>query len=90
MHETYSKLANFHVVDAEHLLFLAGTQFQGWYIPADEVEHGEDDASSSKRVSTAGERVGELVAELDPVVIEPAAIDRVEAVEMRNVITMRR
>ena len=53
----------------------------------DEVEQEEDDAGAAERVDEAGGGAGRLVAELDPVTVEPAALDLGDAVETSNVVT---
>lgn len=84
---TYSELANLDVVDAKGFFFLASTEAQDGYEFADEVEGAEDQAGTDERIGAAGKGVGELVAELDPMVVQPAAGDDAVAVEMCNVVT---
>lgn len=57
-----------------------------------EVEEEEDDAGHDEGVREAGDAVGELVGELDVVVVDPAAGDgRVtngDTIESGNVVTI--
>jgi len=76
------ELANFGVVDAEDLGLLGGAQREA----RDQVHDEEDDAGAAERVDAARDRVRQLVAQLDPVVVEPAAGDLGEAVEVRDVV----
>jgi hypothetical protein len=83
---TDGKLANFDVVNAKHFLLFARPQLQSRDEAAQKVENGEDEAGAGKGVAGASKRVGNLVAQLHPVVVEEAAIDGVDAVEVRNVV----
>lgn len=76
------KLAELAVVDADDLCFLTGAQRQAW----DQVHEEEDNAGAEERVGEAGDGVGQLVAELDVVAVEPAAGDHGEAVEVGDVV----
>jgi hypothetical protein len=84
--QTYSKLANLHIVDAEDFLFLARTELENGEELSDKVEAAEDHARSDKRVCAASNGIGKLVAELDPVMVEPATGDDGETIEMRNIV----
>ena len=55
--KTYSKLANFNIVDAKDLLFLGGSEFECWNPFSEEVGYSEDDASHQEGVEAAGEGV---------------------------------
>lgn len=79
------ELAHLAVVQAQLLLLGRHAQAQA----GDEVQEEQDDAGHDEGVGEAGDAVGELVAELDPVVVEPAAGDLGEAVEVGNVVTAR-
>ncbi len=85
MDETYGKFANLGVVDTQNLLLLGRTQAETRY----QIEQEQNDAGSAKGVSEARDRAGQLVGELDPVLIQPTTLDDCEAVEMGNVITIR-
>lgn len=77
------ELAELGIVET-HLLFLGGgAQAQA----GNEVHQEEDDAGHDEGVGEAGDAVGELVAELDVIVVEPAARDLGEAVEVGDVVT---
>lgn len=79
------KLAHLAVVQAHLLLLGRHAQAQ----PGHEVHEEQDDAGQDERVRKAGHAVGELVAQLDPIVVEPAAGDLGETVEVGNVVTAR-
>lgn len=82
------KLANLDVVDAEDLFFFGGAELERWNPLAEEVEESEDNAGHEEGVEAAGDGIGQLVAHLDPVVVEPAAGEVGEAVEVSNVVTI--
>lgn len=70
------ELANLSIVDTQDLSFLGGAEGQA----GDQVHDEEDEASSTEGVGTSGDGVSELVAELDPVMVEPAAWNLGEAI----------
>ena len=74
------ELAHLRVVDAEDLGLLGRAQAHA----GDEVEEPEDDGGHDEGVGHARDRVCDLVAELDVVVVEPAAGDGRAAVEARD------
>ena len=76
------ELADLRVVDAQDLGLLGGAQGEA----GDQVHEEEDQAGAAEGVDAAGDGVRELVAELDPVVVEPAAGDLGEAVEVGYVV----
>jgi len=84
---TYSELANLDVIDTGSLFLLAGPEPKGRNEFADEVEGTEYDAGADEGVGAACEGVGKLVAELDPVTVEPTTGDDGVAIEMRYVVT---
>lgn len=69
--KTYSELANLGVINTHNLILLRSTQTQ----TRDEVDDEQDDTCSEERVSKTGNRVGKLVAQLNVVVVDPAAGD---------------
>lgn len=71
------ELAHLSVVDTDDLGLLVGAEAAA----GDEVHDPEDDGGHDEGVGDAGGGVGELVAELDPVVVEPASGDDSDAVE---------
>ena len=71
------KLAHVVVVHADDFGLLGRAHAE----EGDEVHDPEDDGGHDERVCEAGGRVGELVAELDPVVVEPTAVDLGDSVE---------
>jgi hypothetical protein len=77
------KLANLGVVDAEDFGLLCDAETKA----GDHVHQKEDQASADEGVGAAGERVGQLVGELDPVVVDPAALNDGSVVEMGDVIS---
>ena len=80
------KLANLGVIDTQDFGVVAGAKLTA----RNEVDEEQDDAGAEERVCEARHRVRKLVAELDVVVVEPAASDDAEAVEMRDVVTVER
>lgn len=77
-----SELADLRIVDTQDLSFLRGAERE----TGNQVHDEEDEAGAAERVDAAGDGVGELVAELYPVVVEPAAGDLGKAVEVRYVV----
>lgn len=76
------ELANLRIVDTEDLGLLGSAQREA----GDQVHDEEDQAGAAERVDTAADGIRELVAELDPVAVEPATGDDAEAVEMCYVV----
>jgi hypothetical protein len=76
------ELANLGIVDTQDLSLFGGTQGQA----GNEVHDEEDEAGSDKGVCGTRDGIGQLVSELDPVVVEPATGDDSVAIEMRYVI----
>lgn len=58
---TYGKLANFHVIETENLIFVAHTELEDRNELANEVKGAKNEASSSKAVCATGYRVSQLV-----------------------------
>lgn len=85
---THGKLANFNIVDTGGFFLLGGAQTQGRHEAAEEIQGAKNYAGAEERVSTTTKRIGELVAELNPVLVEPAACDDGVAIEMGNVVTV--
>lgn len=81
------KLANLDIVDSENLLLLGGAEPEGRDPGAQEAKSTQDDAGTAERVGAASDRVGDLVAKLDPVVVKPATVNLSGAVEVSNVVT---
>lgn len=79
------ELAELAVVEANVLLLGGDAQAEAGH----QVHQEQDQARHDERVGEAGDRVGELVAELDPVVVDPAAGDDGEAVEVGDVVTTK-
>lgn len=76
------ELAELAVIETHLLLLRADTQRQA----RDEVHEEQDHAGQDERVGEPGNAVGDLVAELDPVVVDPAAGNLGGAVEVGNVV----
>ena len=49
--DTYSKLANFHIVNTKILLFRSSAKSEDRQVLANEVENVEDDQRADKRVA---------------------------------------
>jgi hypothetical protein len=77
------ELAELAVVETNLLPLGGDAQRQAGH----EVHEEQDDAGHDERVREAGDAVGKLVAELDVVVVDPAAGDLAEAVEVGDVVT---
>ena len=84
---THSKLANLGVINAQNLLLFGNTKAEDGEEPSEEFHTVKDDAGTAKRVGATSKRIGNLVSQLDPVVVEPASGNLGNAVEMRNVVT---
>ena len=78
------ELSNLSVVHAQHFGLFRCPQFE----TGDQVHDEEDEAGAAEGVGEAREGVGELVGELDPVSVEPAAVDDGEAVEVGYVVAV--
>lgn len=74
------ELADFCVVDAEDLRVFGGSDLQA----GDHVEYEEDQAGPHKGVGAPADRIGQLVSQLYPVVVQPASVDDLGIVEMSN------
>ena len=87
--KTYGKFSNLDVVDTERFFLFARAQAQHGNEFSDKVEAAENQAGDDEGVEAAGEGVSKLVAELLPVVVEPASFNNSVAVEMSNVVSIR-
>jgi len=76
-HVVVSELAHLSIIDTDDLGLLVGAETAA----GDEVHDPEDDGGHDKRVGDTSARVGELMAKLDPVVVEPTSRDGGETVE---------
>lgn len=74
------ELANLGIVDAEYLRLLVGTEPQAGY----HVDDEQDQSRKGEGVEAAGDGVGQLVAQLDPMVVKPTACNYGRAVEPRH------
>lgn len=79
------KLANLGIINAHNLILLGSTQAES----GDHVHNEQDNAGSEERVGKTGEGVGKLVAQLNVVVVDPAAGDLGGAIEVRNVVAAK-
>lgn len=77
------KLAELSIVQTKLLLLGGHAQAQAGH----EVHEEENQAGHDKGVAETRDTVGQLVAELDPVVVEPATVDLGEAVQVGNVVS---
>lgn len=77
------ELADLSIIDTEDLSLLGSAEGETW----DEVHNEENDAGAEEGVCGAGDGVGHLVAKLHPVVVDPAARDLGEAIEMCYVVS---
>jgi len=77
------ELANLCIINTQDFGFLASTERE----TGDQIHDEEDEAGSTERVGTSGDRISELVAELDPVVVEPATRDLGEAIKMCYIVS---
>lgn len=75
------KFAQLVVVHAEKLSLFGGTEVE----TGDLVDNEGDDGADDERVCGAGDDIGELDVQLFPVVVNPAAVGRVHAVETDDV-----
>ena len=82
LHVVVRELPDFGVVHAEDLCFFGSAETEA----RDEVHDEEDKARAAEAVGEAGEGVGQLVGELHPVSVEPAAGDFGEAIKVSNVL----
>lgn len=65
------------LVDPDNLLLFGRSEAE----EGDKVEEPADDGGEDERVGGTGDRVGDLVSELDPVLVEPTTGDGVAAVQ---------
>lgn len=79
-----SELAKLGIVEPNFLLLGRGAQAQA----RDQVHHEQNDAGDTERPGEPSDAVGELVGQLDVVVVEPAAIDLGESVEVSDVVAV--
>lgn len=77
-----TELADLRVINTQNLGLLGGPDMQA----GDQVQDEEDDAGEDKGIASAGEGIGKLVSELDPVTVQPAASDDLHAVQVGDVI----
>lgn len=70
------------VVHAEKLSFLGSAKVQTGNL----VDGEGDERADDERVCSAGDDVGKLLVQLLPVVLDPATLDRVDAVETDNIL----
>lgn len=80
---TYGELSNLGIVHTKNLSLLTGTETE----TRDEIHDEENYAGSSKGIGKSSDGVGQLVSQLNIVVIEPTSCDDSVAIEVRYVIT---
>lgn len=76
------ELAKLTVIETDFLFLGANAKAEA----RDQVHEEQDQASHDKRVRKAGDRVSKLVAELDPVVVDPTTRNDAVAIEVGNVV----
>lgn len=76
------EFTNLRIIHPKNLSFFACTKAEA----GNEVQQEKDDAGATERVSETGDRVSELVSNLNPVVIEPSTRNHCDAVEMCYVV----
>lgn len=79
------ELAELGIIETKLLLLGRDTERE----TRDKVHEKQDDAGDDERVRETGNAVSELVAELDVVLVDPAAGNLGGAVEVSNVITAK-
>jgi hypothetical protein len=86
LHVVVREFTNLDVINTKSLLFFSCTQTECRQKFADKVQCAQNQTSADERVCAAGERVGKLVAQLDPVVVEPTAINDSVAIKVSYVV----
>lgn len=81
------ELADLNIINTKDFLLFTSTKLENRKEFADAIKSGENQAGSDERICTTSKRVGDLVAELDPVVVQPATGNHAVTIEMRNVVT---
>ena len=79
------ELAELDVVDAEFFLFARGAELQRGDVFAQQGHGEQDEGGEGEAPDGAGGAVAQLDGELDPVVVEPTALDQRHAVEVGDV-----
>lgn len=77
-----TKLADLSVINPQNLRLLSRAEMQ----PRRQVEDEQYQGRHEERVHPAGNGIGQLVAQLDPVVVDPASGDDGHAVKVRDVV----
>lgn len=68
--KAYRKLADLRIIHAQHLSLLTGAETEA----RNEVEQEQDNARSTERIDESGHRIRQLIGQLDPMTVEPAAL----------------
>ena len=79
------ELAKLSIIHTNDFFFRGCAEGETW----DEIHDEEDDAGADEGIGETGNGVCELVAELDPVAVEPAAGDGGNAVKVCYVVTLK-
>lgn len=82
--KAYSKFADFGIINTHYLIFLWRAQAK----TRNEVHSEKNDTGSEEGICHSSDRVSKLVSQLDIVLVNPAAIDFGDAIQVRNVITI--
>lgn len=77
------KLSELTIIETHFLLLSSHAQAEAGY----KVHEEQNDAGQNKGIGETGNTVGQLVSELNVVLVEPAAIDLAETIEVRDVVT---
>lgn len=83
------ELANFDVVNTENFLFLSCAKPESRNPGTQETENGKDDTGTAEGVGAASHGVRNLVAKLDPVVVDPTTVNLRGTIKGSNVVTAR-
>lgn len=79
------KLSNLGIVNTHDLILLGRSKAE----TRNEVDNEENDAGADERVGKTADGVGQLVSELDVVLVEPSSRNDGSAVKVRNVVSSK-
>ena len=82
--ETYSKLANLGIINAQNLIIFGGTETKS----RNQVNDEKNDAAAEKGVFKTRDGVSKLVSELDVVMVNPATTNFGRAIEVGYIVTV--
>ena len=81
---TYSKLANFGIINTHNLIIFGSTETKS----RNQINDEKNDTAAEKGVCKTGDRISKLVSELDVVVVNPATTNFGRAIEVGYVVTV--